>query len=135
FAHVFDNQRVRCAVVAGFGRANPARGGPSKFRAASILHSSTPTSSPFWAAPLFFFDLQARGLPRGSACDAHRQQCRSDRVLPDGSRFNRRGDQGLSRLARDHARLGSARYYDVRDKRFNPQRVQMQNAAEPSRSM
>jgi DNA adenine methylase len=78
---------------------------------------------PFLGSAAVFFDLHARGQlveRRAILTDNNPDLIACYRAVRDAT------DEvleELSRLARDHARLGSAHYYDVRDRRFNPQRA------------
>jgi DNA adenine methylase len=78
---------------------------------------------PFLGSGAVFFDLHARGLidnRRAILADSNRDLIACYQTVRDST------DEvigELSRLATDHKRLGSALYYDVRDKRFNPQRA------------
>jgi DNA adenine methylase len=78
---------------------------------------------PFAGSAAVFFDLQARGLPasrRATLSDSNADLIACYRTVRDSV------DEvvkELSRLARDHARLGTVHYYDVRDNRFNPLRA------------
>jgi DNA adenine methylase len=77
---------------------------------------------PFLGSGAVFFDLHARGLienRRAILADSNRDLVACYQTVRDAT------DEvikELSRLAREHARLGNALYYDVRDHRFNPQR-------------
>ena len=80
---------------------------------------------PFLGSGAVFFDLHARGLlenRRAMLADGNRDLVACYQTVRDDTDEVIRE---LSRLARDHARLGSALYYDVRDKRFNPERASL----------
>jgi DNA adenine methylase len=84
---------------------------------------------PFLGSAAVFFDLHARGALDGReaalsdsnpdliACYRAVRDC-PDEVIGE-----------LYRLARGHERRGSAHYYDVRDRQFNPQRAAMPASA------
>jgi DNA adenine methylase len=80
---------------------------------------------PFLGSGAVFFDLHARGLlenRRAILADGNRDLVACYQTVRDAT------DEvikELSRLAHEHARLGSALYYDVRDHRFNPQRASL----------
>ena len=78
---------------------------------------------PFLGSGAVFFDLHARGLlenRRARLADSNRDLVACYQTVRD-SIDELLGE--LLRLASEHERLGSALYYDVRDKRFNPQRA------------
>jgi DNA adenine methylase len=78
---------------------------------------------PFLGSAAVFFDLHARGLlagRRATLTDDNADLIACYRTVRD-SPDEVLGE--LAKLARDHERLGSAHYYEVRDKRFNPQRA------------
>jgi DNA adenine methylase len=78
---------------------------------------------PFLGSAAVFFDLHASGHFKGRRAvltDSNADLIACYRAVRDST------DEvltELARLAREHARLGRTHYYEVRDKRFNPQRA------------
>ena len=84
---------------------------------------------PFLGSAAVFFDLHARGLLDGHAsvlADINPDLIACYAAVRDQPDMV---IDALDNLAREHARLGSAHYYDVRDRQFNPQRASHGRAA------
>jgi DNA adenine methylase len=85
---------------------------------------STATSRPSWAAAPVFFDLLAQGRLAGTRvtlADVNPDLIGCYRTLRD---HTSQVIAALAALETEHRSLGEACYYDVRDRRFNPERVE-----------
>jgi DNA adenine methylase len=78
---------------------------------------------PFLGSAAVFFDLNAHGLLEGRS--AVLTDSNPDLIACYGAVRDQPEEviDELSRLARGHERLGAAHYYEVRNTRFNPQRI------------
>lgn len=87
---------------------------------------------PFFGSGAVFFDLCGRGALAGCAAklaDVNPDLVGCYRVLRDQVE---EVIAALARLEREHRRRGDACYYDVRDERFNPTRMQLRASAAPA---